>query len=136
MAVLGIKVQKYCTRILLSAYINYTLLKKYKNFVNVSLFHLEIELLVLGDVLGVQTLGHHAAALLERPPQENLRRRSSIAKMIWFLSPSFITTSEHLIIPLPNLMYDCIVEESVRSCVAQGGVGCHMDVVVVAVAYL
>ena len=40
------------------------------------------------------------------------------------------------IIPLPNLMYDCIVEESVRSCVAQGGVGCHMDVVVVAVAYL
>ena len=33
-------------------------------------------------------------------------------------------------------MYDCIVEESVRSCVAQGGVGCHMDVVVVAVAHL
>ena len=61
-------------------------MKKYKNFVNVSLFHLEIELLVLGDVLGVQALGHHAAALLERPPQENLRRRSSIAKMIWLLS--------------------------------------------------
>ena len=40
------------------------------------------------------------------------------------------------IIPFPNLMYDCIVEESVRSCVAQGGVGCHMDVVVVAVAHL
>ena len=56
--------------------------------------------------------------------------------MIRFLSPNFITTSEHLIIPLPNLMYDCIVEESVRSCVAQGGVGCHMDVVVVAVAHL
>ena len=33
-------------------------------------------------------------------------------------------------------MYDSIVEESVRSCVAQGGVGCHMDVVVVAVAHL
>ena len=33
-------------------------------------------------------------------------------------------------------MYDCIVEESVRSCVAQGGVCSHMDVVVVAVAHL
>ena len=64
----------------------YTSLKKYKNLVNVSLLHFEIELLVLSDVLGVQTLGHHAAALLERPPQENLRRRSSIAKMIWLLS--------------------------------------------------
>ena len=72
--------QNYYTRFLLSAYINYnTSLKKHKSFVNVSLLHFEIELLVLGDVLGVQTLGHHAAALLERPPQENLRRRSSIA---------------------------------------------------------
>ena len=56
--------------------------------------------------------------------------------MVIIFRESFISTSEHLIIPLPNLMYDCIVEESVRSCVAQGGVGCHMDVVVVAVAHL
>ena len=56
--------------------------------------------------------------------------------MVIIFRESFISTFEYLIIPLPNLMYDCIVEESVRSCVAQGGVGCHMDVVVVAVAHL